>query len=247
MQAILYQFPISHYCEKARWALDYKRVPYKVHNLLPGLHIKALKGLVADTTVPVLRMDGIYIQGSDQIIDALDKQSSARPLTPHDEQPLREAREWEEFAANKLGDPLRLLSYHYYLEHPRAVIDRFTENGPWYGRLFYALAFNRVRQRIRDGYRITDRTAGVAKHVIARSLRHLQRHLQNRQFLVGEVFSRADLSVCALLAPLVMPAEGYVRQGDFVPAELTGFRQEFEDSPVFTWVNDIYSGFRSTL
>jgi glutathione S-transferase len=32
----LYQFQFSHYCEKARWALDYKGLAYAPKNLLPG-------------------------------------------------------------------------------------------------------------------------------------------------------------------------------------------------------------------
>lgn len=35
----LYQFPISHYCEKIRWALDFKQLKYNTVNLLPALHI----------------------------------------------------------------------------------------------------------------------------------------------------------------------------------------------------------------
>jgi glutathione S-transferase len=36
----LYQFQFSHFCEKARWALDYKDLPYTCKNLLPGLHTR---------------------------------------------------------------------------------------------------------------------------------------------------------------------------------------------------------------
>ena len=39
----LYQFACSHLCEKARWALEYKRVAYQPVNLLPGLHLKPLR------------------------------------------------------------------------------------------------------------------------------------------------------------------------------------------------------------
>ena len=34
----LYQFPISHYCEKTRWHLDHKGLDYRVDNLFPGFH-----------------------------------------------------------------------------------------------------------------------------------------------------------------------------------------------------------------
>ena len=35
---VLWQLQISHYVEKVRWALDYKRVPHVRRTLLPGLH-----------------------------------------------------------------------------------------------------------------------------------------------------------------------------------------------------------------
>ncbi len=31
---VLYQFPLSHYCEKARWLLDHKELDYVAHNLI---------------------------------------------------------------------------------------------------------------------------------------------------------------------------------------------------------------------
>ena len=69
----LYQFPISHYCEKARWALDYKHVDHKVKNLLPGIHVKTTKKLAPRSSVPVLVHDNKAIQGSNHIISYLDE------------------------------------------------------------------------------------------------------------------------------------------------------------------------------
>ena len=34
----LYDFRFSHYSEKARWALDFKGIPYTSRHLLPGFH-----------------------------------------------------------------------------------------------------------------------------------------------------------------------------------------------------------------
>ena len=51
---LLMQFSTSHYCRKARLALGYKKIVYKVENLTPGVHILKLKPLTGLTTVPVL-------------------------------------------------------------------------------------------------------------------------------------------------------------------------------------------------
>ena len=52
---ILYQFPISHYCEKSRWQLDHKGLPYVTRNLLPGPHRLRTPLMANIDTLPVLR------------------------------------------------------------------------------------------------------------------------------------------------------------------------------------------------
>jgi hypothetical protein len=52
----LYQFPFSHYCEKVRWALDYKGIAYRTVNLLPGFHFRYLAKLA-----PNISSDGYPI------------------------------------------------------------------------------------------------------------------------------------------------------------------------------------------
>lgn len=76
----LYQFPLSHYCEKVRWALDYKRIPYKIKNLLPGPHLLTIKKIAPKTTVPVIVDAGQVVQDSTQIISYLD---AREPIKPH--------------------------------------------------------------------------------------------------------------------------------------------------------------------
>ena len=36
---VLWQFTASHYNEKARWALDWKRLPHERRAVLPGPHL----------------------------------------------------------------------------------------------------------------------------------------------------------------------------------------------------------------
>ena len=244
MDTRLYQFPVSHYCEKARWALDYKGVPYKAQTLLPGLHIKKLKPIVPDSTVPVLQIRNESIQGSDRIIDYLDAQFPDKPLTPDDPALLDEVAEWENFAANKIGDPLRCFYYHYLLDEPGTLIPLFSEGGPWYSRLLMGIAFNKIKQRMRAGYKINQRTAQVAMHVVDKAIGKLEQHLATRPFMVGETFTRADLSICALLSPLVIPERGFLKLSSLAVQPLLDYRKARIHSPVFRWVNTLYNTYR---
>lgn len=56
---VLWQIKISHYNEKARWALDYKGVPHKRRSPLPLFGtLPAAWLMTRGTTLPVLRLDG---------------------------------------------------------------------------------------------------------------------------------------------------------------------------------------------
>ncbi len=243
MQTVLYQFPISHYCEKARWALDYKGVAYQQCNLLPGLHARKLRRWVAGSSVPVLAMNGEYVQDSTAIIDFLDRQISTRQLTPADSAGRAQALQWERFAADHIGDPLRVYFYHYLLQNPRSVIDRFTQGGPWYGRLFYSLAFPRVRNLIRTGYGVSQQSADAARQRMEAAFTRLEEQLHSNDYLLDGAFTRADLSVGALMSPMLTPAASSHAAG-LVPAEITEFRRTFRSRPLGDWLTNLYQRHR---
>lgn len=98
----LFQFPISHYYGKARWALEYKGIDYRIKNFVPGPHTAALRKLAPGTSVPFLIEDDKPVQGSDAIITYLDKKQSHPPRTP----PWRTNGR---YADANVGVPLRLL------------------------------------------------------------------------------------------------------------------------------------------
>src|SRR6516164_2653573 len=95
---VLWQLQISHYVEKVRWALDYKRVAHVRRTLLPGLHVVKTKRLTGDTsTTPVLTLDGRAIGDSTRIIAAIEEQWPQPPLYPVDPTQRRRALELEQF------------------------------------------------------------------------------------------------------------------------------------------------------
>jgi len=100
---ILYQFPISHFCEKIRWALDHKRLEYQISNLLPGPHVSKTKKLAPKSSVPILVHDKIIIQNSSDIITYLDNTFQQHPLTPDQEDEKNEALNWEKYLDKKLA------------------------------------------------------------------------------------------------------------------------------------------------
>jgi glutathione S-transferase len=114
---VLWQLRISHYNEKVRWALDYKRIPHLRRSLLPGLHSAKAKALTGDcATTPVLTLDGRSIGDSTRIIAAIENRWPEPPLYPQDEPELRRALELE----SSLG--LRLRHRRRGWLHPKRAI-----------------------------------------------------------------------------------------------------------------------------
>ena len=74
---ILHVFLISHYCEKARWALDLAGVDYSVNLLSPLKHAKTTKRIGAKrSALPILQCESDLIQGSADIIAWANEQAS---------------------------------------------------------------------------------------------------------------------------------------------------------------------------
>ncbi len=208
MTVRLYQFAISHYCEKVRWALDYKGVRYQAVNLLPGQHIKTVKTLTGKaTSVPVLDHDGKVVQGSSAILDYLDQAFPDRPLTPTDETARQQALAWERRLDEEAGPAVRTWAYHYLLQRPKLVVPMLAAGTPFYNRILLSLIFSRMDETMRNWMKINQKTADNAEQVLDTVLADLAEARQPGPYLAGDRFSRADLTAGALLAPLFQPPQ----------------------------------------
>lgn len=204
----LYQFPISHYCEKVRWALDYKRLPYQKVNLLPGPHVRKVLSMAKRSSVPVLEDGGELIQGSANIIDYLDQTYPDHALTPSDPLMAATARQWEQRLDDVAGPAVRTFVYHYMLRYPSVIVPLLTaKQNPMIRVMFYA-GYRKLANTMRGWMDINEASAHRAMDDMDKILSELRQIYANTRYLVGNQFSRADLAACALFAPLFQP-NGY--------------------------------------
>jgi len=87
---ILYQFPLSHYCEKARWLLDHKQLDFVAQNLIPGVHRAFAQLKTGQNKLPILRDNEHWVADSTQIALYLDQTYPEHALLRADPH-LREA------------------------------------------------------------------------------------------------------------------------------------------------------------
>ena len=241
----LYQFPFSHFCEKARWALDYKNVAYRPVNLLPGFHVKPVRKLAPKTCVPLLADEGTVVQDSSAIIDYLDLKFPNPALTPRDPDAARQALEWERYFDEQIGVCLRLWFYYHALPHRRLALGFLLQDVAWHKRALFSLAYPKVRQAMVQRMNLNAVTAGQSQTRLLAALDRLDGALNGRRFLIEDRFSRADLAACALLSPLCLP--GDTEASARFPAAAFKLRGELKGRPFYPWVRSVYQSYRRPL
>src|SRR5436309_8840629 len=114
MRPILWHIVISHYSEKARWALAYKGVEAERRATAPGMHMALALWLTRgrSVTLPLLELDGERFGDSTAIIAALERRFPSPPLYPVDPRERRAALELEAFYDEELGPAIRRLVFH---------------------------------------------------------------------------------------------------------------------------------------
>ncbi len=187
---LLLQFSTSHYCRKARLALGYKKIPYQVQNLTPGLHALKLKPLVGVTTLPVLVLGADRaIADSTEILKFLELQHPTPSLVPSDRRLQLAAWMLEDWLDESLGIAARFVYYEFRAGAGKAL------DPSWFSQL--------VIQRVRQQYGITAVTAKLAANRLETGLAELYERWSVQPYLVGDQFSVADLAAAALLSPLL--------------------------------------------
>jgi glutathione S-transferase len=238
----LYQFPISHYCEKVRWALEYKNIEYKKVNLLPGLHAKKAKKLTCNSSLPILIHDKIIKRESSEIINYLDQTFPENPLTPSDENLKQETIQWEQFADEEIGSDVRRICYHTLLNHPNIITPYFTEGGPWYGKLYMKATFPKLSQTMRRLMKLDDTTVPIINQRLTQAINKAYAHIKDREFFVGNSFTRADLAMASLLAPLSKANNYGIEWPEKYPEPLHSTISEYGNK--LDWVHRIYDQYR---
>ena len=109
---VLYHLQISHYNEKARWALDYKGVAHVRKAPPPMMHTLVAYAMTRSPTLPILAMNGEKIGDSTRIIEALERRYPEPPLYPSDAVERRRALELEDFFDVELGPSIRAMLVH---------------------------------------------------------------------------------------------------------------------------------------
>jgi glutathione S-transferase len=207
MSAVLVTIPFSHYCEKARWALERGGVAYREVGHLP---IFSRLGTVRRgrwSTVPLLATDEGVLADSSAILGWIGERSNG--WAPYPTARAGEVRALETHFGRALGPHSRRLAYGWLFEVPEVVGEMMDAAPvPAVERSLARAALPAMIALIRRGLKVDD--AGVARSAtrVDQVFDEVGGLLADgRRYLCGDALTAADLTFAALAAPVLAPPE----------------------------------------
>jgi glutathione S-transferase len=196
---------ISHYCEKARWALDRAGLPFEEEARAPGLHAPLVWRVAGQRSTPVLVDGARVVADSTLILDHVQAHPDARWRPWPSGAAGEEARALEARFDDEVGPHVRRFAYHHLLPDRAATLRAVGSRTPAGQTRAFGILYPLLSRLIRRGLRIDD--AGAA-----RSLAKLEgvtafvesRLADGRRYLVGDTFTGADLTFAALAGVMIM-------------------------------------------
>ena len=243
----LYIFAISHFCEKARWALDYLDIDYEVKYVAPGVHRKIAKKLgAARSSVPFLHTDDGLVQGSAEIIDWADATTTNKEIRLTPKANGEECRALEKRLDDVIGVHIRRYYYSEALvEHPGTVRPIFTKDLSIPHKLLIAATWSMICKLMIERMDLGYEQGQESRHIVAGELDWLDGLLSDgRKFLCGDRLSCADIAAASLLAPIATPENHPTYANLELPPRIANDMLEWEDRRSVSWVRDLYREYR---
>lgn len=197
--------PFSHYCEKARWALDVAGIAYVEEGHLPLLSRRGTRAVGA-TTVPALVTPSRVLTDSSDILAFADRACALYPEAP---EARRAVLALEDELDERFGPQSRCVAYFQLLE-ARAALDAVLASAPvpaWERR---AMKLTRplAVAMLKRGLGIDAARAARSEARVRETFAAIDARLEGQPWLTGEVFGAADLTFASLAGPLLLP-EGH--------------------------------------
>lgn len=203
----LVTIPISHYCEKARWALERAGVPYREEAHIQAIHRLATRRAGGGVTAPVLAWDaGVLADSADILIWADEQAPSGRKLYPDEPSLADEVRALETDFNVCLGPHSRRWMYQQLRKRRDLAISFGCRGVPAWERAFLKVGYPVLIAIVARVLEVTPAKAVESEAQVRATFDAVgDRLADGRPYLCGDRFTAADLTFSALAAPVLMP------------------------------------------
>ncbi|WP_248277715.1 glutathione S-transferase family protein [Brasilonema sp. UFV-L1] len=239
----LITLPISHYCEKVRWALTKLKLPYIEEPHMPPFHLLAT-GRVGGKSTPVMIIEDGALTDSTDILQYLDKLAPDNAkLYSTDSDSRQQVEQLEDLFDEQLGPATRRWAYFHFMNNSK-LMKRIWSNGvPFIERALFPVVFPTVRSIVQQKLNITPESSAQAYEQINSIFEQVSELLADgRTYLVGNNFSAADLTFAALAAPVVRPPEHPMSSASLeeLPSKLISEIKKFRETPAGAFALRLY-------
>ena len=219
----------SPWSERVRWALNSKACRTRKRTTRPGVDEEKIKKLTGQTMVPVLLADGKVIPDSSAILEWLEETRPEPALLPRSAKDRAQVTLWEEVALNALGPHGRVMITGRLLriDDPEA-----QKSGKYFAEKYGYSPFEEEQSRL----------------TVTRILTSLKETLSGREYLVGDTFTRADITTAAMLMLFkAAPQEFFVFTPELRFVYLDKLGEDPTFAEVFAWRDRMYKKHRGEV
>ncbi len=243
----LLQFRHSPYNEKARWALDLKRVPHLRRSLLPGPHMGVVKRITGGTATPVLVHEAGAVDGSARILEWLEAKYPTPALLPVDATQREEALRIQRWFDDDLTPRMRRTVLDALLQEPSMFARIFADGAPAWKRIAYACIVPLAAPLVRKGNGITGEASVQDGHAAAaQAFDFVAQRSIATGYLCGSTFSIADLTAASTLAVFVKPDNSPMACPQPVGPGFQALLDRYASHPGAAWARSVYAKHRGS-
>jgi glutathione S-transferase len=237
----LYEFPMSHYCEKVRWALDLKQARYERKLLLPVFHMPVMLALTRQTQVPVLECDGVRIKNSADILRWIESNIPGPPsLFPSEPEQQASSDALCSMLDRDVGTHVRRVVYYHAMGDMAFMRELFSLEQTLANRTLTSASVPLMVNAMRKAMGIHEKGYQRSLAILDERLKALDKRLASTDYLVGDRFGVADLTAASLLAPMVLPDKSFYVLPTGIPSSYRQFVDSYQDRPFHAWVKRMY-------
>jgi glutathione S-transferase len=234
----------SHYCEKARWALERAGIEFVEDAHAPVLHYGATLLRHGQRSTPILSTPHGTIRDSTAILHHADKfVPEDQRLFPSDPAALAEVEALEDMFDRRLGPATRRVAYFHVIDDVPRLRELVEQRIPRAEQVLFRFGRPGIMAFVRWGLGIGPEGAKKSEARIEAVFGEVESRLaRGRRYLVVDRLTAADLTFAALAAPVVMPPEyGWpLPDIDDGPPNLVALRDRLRSRPAGTFALRLY-------
>lgn len=236
---IIYQFPLSPFCEKVRWMLDHKELHYVAKNMMVGLHQPFALYHTKQKQLPILQDGQRWVSDSTVIAEYLDEIYPEYPLILPKYQ--KDIYHFDN-KAQQLGRCVRYCVLYYLLQDEQSGMLKILLGEKGFFAKYHTFSDKILYSYLRQYLKSEQMSIHYSEQKMYQLFDELNQDLIGKTYLCADQFSLADMSLASMLAPLlnIENTPWFLEYQQSYPSDLQIHAQYLQQMPLADYVHEMY-------